>query len=558
MRDRRRRLLYPAIRLAVLLLAIGATASAAPQVFSRLHPADGVALAVALVLFTLLARINVPLTSRGAFYRRRSAEPGRITLELPLILTVVSIYGPVVAAALTLVAYPFALTSEGGSRFLRRVFEGAPQAILWLFAGTLHAELYRGPVALSVPSYLAFLAFYTLAIYMFLYGIWTPLRMLATHVRLRRFWHNLSRDTRLLGFLLLLTSWGYVCTVIWLHAGIAIGLASLAPLPFLAYTLRSLHESQVELHRLRLARDAVQAMLGAGDPIPQMNSLLASLHTPTARETLQIFAAITPDETRLAPLATIGHQPAVEQVELCSRALAELSRSDGSAVTVRNSSYAVLADAARSSDDELLGVLVAHRPLATSQLLQRRRFAQAAADLAPLLRDFRSIAATQSAAALDALTGLPNRRTIMQLLRDRVDNVAFGNPCAVLLLDIDRFKAINDMLGHPAGDRALRVVAGTIARSIRSHDRAGRIGGEEFLVLMPETNSETAITVGERLRRAIAGAEIRHANGDHVTASIGVAVASISDTIESLLARADHALYQAKRQGRNRVVETVQ
>ena len=540
MRDRRRRALYPAIRIAVLLLAVGATAAAAPKAFAHLHRDDGIALAVALVLFTLLARINVPLTARGSFYRRRSAEPGRITLELPLILTVVSIYGPVIAAALTLVAYPFALTSEGGSRFLRRVFEGAPQAILWLFAGTLHAQLYPGPVTLSIWSYLAFLAFYTLAIYMFLYGIWTPLRMLATHVRLRRFWHNLSRDTRLLGFLLLLTSWGYVCTVIWLHAGIAIGLASLAPLPFLAYTLRSLHESQIELHRLRLARDAVQAMLGAGDPIPQMNSLLASLHTPTARETLQIFAAITPDETRLAPLATIGHQPTVEQVELCSRALAELSRSESSAVTVRNANFIVFADAARSSDDELLGVLIAHRPLGTSQLLARKRFAQAAADLAPLLRDFRSIAATQSAAALDALTGLPNRRTIMQLL------------------DIDRFKAINDMLGHPAGDRALRIVAGTIARSIRSHDRAGRIGGEEFLVLMPETNSETAIAVGERLRGAIASAEIRHGNGDNVTASIGVAVASISDTIESLLARADHALYQAKRQGRNRVVETFQ
>lgn len=556
MADRRRRALYPAIRLGVLLIAVAATASQAPRAFSHLHRADGIALGAALVLFSLLARINVPLTSRGAYFRRRSAEPGRITLELPLILTIVSIYGPVVAAALTLVAYPFALSSEGGSRFLRRVFAGAPQAILWLFAGALHARLYQVPITISIPSYLAFLAFYTLALYMFLYGIWTPLRMLATHVRLRRFWHNLSRDTRLLGFLLLLTSWGYVCTVIWLHAGMVIGLASLAPLPFLAYTLRALNESQIELHRLRLARDAVQAMLGAGDPIPQINSLLASLHTPTARETLQIFAAITPDETRLAPLATIGHQPTVEQVELCSRALAELSRSDNATVTVRNSNYTVFADAARSSDDELLGVLIAHRPASSAHLLARRRFAQAAADLAPLLRDFRSIAATQSAAALDALTGLPNRRTIMQLLRDRVDNVASGNPCAVLLLDIDRFKTINDMLGHPAGDRCLRIIAGTIARSIRSHDRTGRIGGEEFLVLMPETNSETAVTVGERLRSAIATSDIHHANGDKVTASIGVAVASISDTIESLLARADHALYQAKRQGRNRVVET--
>jgi diguanylate cyclase (GGDEF)-like protein len=86
-------------------------------------------------------------------------------------------------------------------------------------------------------------------------------------------------------------------------------------------------------------------------------------------------------------------------------------------------------------------------------------------------------------------------------------------------------------------------------------DRAGRIGGEEFVILMPDTTSEMARSVGERLRAAIETADVRHANGEPVTASIGVAVASISDTVDSLLARADRALYQAKRQGRNRVIE---
>jgi two-component system cell cycle response regulator len=110
-------------------------------------------------------------------------------------------------------------------------------------------------------------------------------------------------------------------------------------------------------------------------------------------------------------------------------------------------------------------------------------------------------------------------------------------------------------LGHQAGDQCLRTVGAIIARNIRGLDRAGRIGGEEFVILMPETTSEMARTVGERLRTAIQSTELRHANGDPLTASIGIAVASVSDTVDSLLARADRALYQAKRQGRNRVIE---
>ncbi|HET9394326.1 MAG TPA: GGDEF domain-containing protein [Candidatus Rubrimentiphilum sp.] len=553
--DRRRRALSTAFRLGVLVLAVAITASLAPSALRHLPRQDLIALALVLVLFTLLARINIPLDSQ-AFARKRGTEPGRIMLELPLILTVVDVYGPVIAAALTLVAYPIAASGRGGSSGLfRRLFQGAPQAILWLFAGALRLELYPGRIGLSIGSYLAFVAFYVLAFYMFLYGVWTPLRMLSTQTSLRRLWRNLSRDSRLMVLLLLLTSWGYVCTIGWSQIGIAFGLASLAPLPFLAIALRQLHENQIELHRLRLARDAVQAMLGAGDPIPQMNSLLASLHTPAAHETLQIYAAITPSDMRLAPLASIGPHPKPEQMELGTRALQELNRSDRPAVIVRNSSFFAFGHAARASDDALLGVLLVHRPYANAQFVDRKRMTDAAADLAPLLRDFRSIAATQNAAALDMLTGMPNRRTIMQLLRDRVDNVAIGGACAVFLVDIDRFKSINDTLGHQAGDHCLRSIGQTIVHSIRSNDRCGRIGGEEFLILMPDTNAETAVAIGERLRAAISTLDVRHADGEHVTVSIGVAVATVSDTVESLLARADHALYQAKRQGRNRVVE---
>ena len=137
----------------------------------------------------------------------------------------------------------------------------------------------------------------------------------------------------------------------------------------------------------------------------------------------------------------------------------------------------------------------------------------------------------------------------------QIEQVSFGNPCAALILDIDHFKTVNDLLGHQAGDRCLQAVGEIITGNIRSVDRAGRIGGEEFVVLMPDTSSQMARAVGERLRNAIQTAGVYHADGEPVTASIGVAVAAVSDTVDSLLARADRALYQAKRQGRNRVIE---
>lgn len=320
--------------------------------------------------------------------------------------------------------------------------------------------------------------------------------------------------------------------------------------------MRSLHDHRLDLHRLRLARDAVQAMLRTRDPLPQMNSLLASLHTPAAEETLQIYAAISPSDPHLSPLATIGPIPEAAQLQGVRGALLRLQQRDGAASTQqRTRRHSITAYAVRTSDDQLLGALVIHRLARTASLLPARRFTQAATELAPLLRDFRAIAATQSAAALDALTGLGNRRTIMEQLRVQIEQADGGNPCAVLILDIDHFKAINDTLGHQAGDKCLRAVGQLLARSIRSIDRAGRIGGEEFVVLMPDTTSEMARAVGERLRAAIENAGFHHADGRAVTASIGVAVAAVSDTVDSLLARADGALYRAKREGRNRVIE---
>ncbi|HET9095252.1 MAG TPA: GGDEF domain-containing protein [Candidatus Baltobacteraceae bacterium] len=551
--SKRRRGIYLALRFGMLAVALGAAASGAPRLVRSLRPDDAIALAVCLLLFVLLLRINVPMLSH-AYARRRRLEPGRLTLETPVVLAVLAFYGPVAAALLNLLGYPLAFPSDGRSRVIRRILDGGAEALLWLVLGTLQTLVIPRIPALSFASYAAYASFFTLGMFAFLFAIWLPVRSLSQPVLLARLWRNLARDTRLMLYVFLVVSWGFVATLVWQRAGVALGLAVFAPLPFLATALQSLHAHHLELHRLRLARDATQAMLGARDPLPQMSSLLASLYTPSAEESLQIYGAMSSEE-RLAPLARIGPALDEEQLDACRRAVLDLQHTDRQSAIQRTRGSVTTAYAVRASNEALLGALIVVRPAHTATMMPARRFAQAASELAPLLRDFRSIAATQSAATLDTLTGLPNRRTIMENLRERIEYVSIGNPCAVLLLDIDHFKSINDTQGHQAGDRCLRTIGKIIATSIRHVDRAGRIGGEEFVVLMPDTTSEMARMVGERLRTAIADAQIHYASGEPLTASIGVAVADISDTVDTLLARADRALYQAKRQGRNRVIE---
>lgn len=550
----RRRVIYLALRFGMLAVALGVVVSGAPQFVRSLRVDDALALLVCLLLFTVLLRINVPMLSQVHARRRQPLEPGRLTLETPVMLAVLAFYGPIGAAAVNLLGYPLAIASDGRSRVMRRMLDGGAEAFLWLCLGALQPLFFPRVPALSLSAYAIYTLFFTVGIFAYLYAIWQPLKSLTQTVLLVRLWGKLARDTRLVVYVLLVVSWGYVATLVWQRAGIALGLATFAPLPFIAIALRSLHTHHLELHRLRLARDAVQAMLGARDPLPQISSLLASLHTPAAEESLQIYGAMSSEE-RIAPLARIGPPLTEEQLDACRRAVLDLQHSDRQSTTHRARESVVTAYAVRNTNESLLGALIVVRPAHTASLLPARRFVQAAAEMAPLLRDFRSIAATQTAASLDALTGLPNRRTIMEYLRDRIEQVSIGNPCAVLLIDIDYFKSINDTLGHQAGDRCLRAVGRIIAANIRHVDRAGRIGGEEFVILMPDTTSEMARLVGERLRAAIAGADIRYASGDPLTASIGVAVAAISDTVDSLLARADRALYQAKAQGRNRVIE---
>lgn len=159
-------------------------------------------------------------------------------------------------------------------------------------------------------------------------------------------------------------------------------------------------------------------------------------------------------------------------------------------------------------------------------------------------------------ATRDDLTGLLNRRSIRLCVESEAAHSAGGPPAlALALLDVDHFKAINDTYGHPIGDEVLRQFGLLIAREMRVSDRAGRFGGEEFLVLLRGVaNDADAERAAERLRQALkshAWASI--APGLAVTASVGVAVMRANESADQALARADRALYKAKHGGRDRV-----
>jgi two-component system cell cycle response regulator len=162
-------------------------------------------------------------------------------------------------------------------------------------------------------------------------------------------------------------------------------------------------------------------------------------------------------------------------------------------------------------------------------------------------------------AITDGLTGLHNRRYMETHLAALVEQAAQrGKPISVLVLDIDFFKSINDGHGHDAGDDVLREFALRIRKSIRNIDLACRYGGEEFVVVLPETDMAVATMVAERLRRRIASEPFAIQDGARnldVTISIGIAALDgASDNAAAILKRADTALYRAKRDGRNRVV----
>ena len=156
----------------------------------------------------------------------------------------------------------------------------------------------------------------------------------------------------------------------------------------------------------------------------------------------------------------------------------------------------------------------------------------------------------------DVLTGLANRRHFMQALEHEMERARRKQaPLTLLALDIDHFKQVNDSYGHAAGDQVLQAFADALRALLRGYDFAGRFGGEEFMVVLPETDEAAAVPVAERIREVVEQTLVLHEDRSiGITVSIGVASLAHQESLDHLIRRADQMLYAAKQQGRNRVV----
>ena len=176
----------------------------------------------------------------------------------------------------------------------------------------------------------------------------------------------------------------------------------------------------------------------------------------------------------------------------------------------------------------------------------------------PLLYFIRSEEKLNELALQDPLTGLFNRRGFFLKAEQMLgESLKQDNPLAILMIDLDYFKSVNDKFGHEAGDEALKWVSDKITSQLRTCDISARFGGEEFAVLLLDTDKHTAMLVGERLRASISSTPFTH-NGQFIPLSVSIGTScrrAASCDINSMLGQADRALYQAKSGGRNRLVE---
>ena len=209
-----------------------------------------------------------------------------------------------------------------------------------------------------------------------------------------------------------------------------------------------------------------------------------------------------------------------------------------------------------ATGDEVVGAIVLSRRVGSTWPQSTRRILNGAAvEASAALARTVSHRDAEAAASTDPLTGLPNRRYFDEFVGLLAQRRRAGDAVGVLMVDIDKFKALNDTYGHATGDEVLRGVASAIVSAVREDDVPARFGGEEFVVLLRNPGPGIAVEVGERIRAAVRGLDLRELGVPAVSVSVGVAVANGPDEpIDELLRIADQNLYSAKRGGRDRVV----
>jgi diguanylate cyclase len=231
----------------------------------------------------------------------------------------------------------------------------------------------------------------------------------------------------------------------------------------------------------------------------------------------------------------------------------------GSSAKYGESLVAISADLTETVDRQKIREIVASLVLATREAVANNKTLEARLkETKSEIESLReNLEAMRTESLTDSLTGLPNRRYLDSALLQSIDQATVtGEPMALLMIDVDRFKTFNDTWGHLTGDQVLRLVSMSMKSCVRPTDTPARFGGEEFAVVLPQTNLQHALLVAERIRSAVMGRElVKRSTGEslgRVTVSIGAAVFRRGDTAPILLERADRCLNEAKRSGRNK------
>jgi diguanylate cyclase len=241
--------------------------------------------------------------------------------------------------------------------------------------------------------------------------------------------------------------------------------------------------------------------------------------------------------------------------------MAMIGAAAGNASSYTESLADVLQELAAATDEPAVRALVESLLQATKAMENNNQALEArlSASKQEITELQQNLEAVRSESLTDPLTSLANRKYFDEALAKAITEArAKGEPLSLMMTDIDHFKKFNDSYGHLTGDQVLRLVAMSAKQNVKGQDIAARYGGEEFAVVLPNTVLRSAITVADHIRRAVMGKELmKRSTGEHlgrVTISVGVAALQPSDTMQSLIERADTCLYAAKRSGRNRVI----
>ncbi|HEX7168274.1 MAG TPA: sensor domain-containing diguanylate cyclase [Acidimicrobiales bacterium] len=340
-------------------------------------------------------------------------------------------------------------------------------------------------------------------------------------------------------------------------------LAALGTASFAAMNERELRRRKVDLEdlaRMATALEMVSTPASVGGILA--DSLVDAYGFTTA-------AVLTVDGDRLVPLAGVEGAPstpgAFDRIVTAAwehrttQLVAHLDGARDPYLTSLFRSRRNVLVAPLFADGRPVGVVVAEHGLRRGSRIERRVVAMVErfcghGSLA--LRNAWLLEEVQQLAATDALTRVANRRTFEETLERELSRAArAGTSVALVMVDVDHFKRLNDTHGHRTGDEVLRAVAGAIVAHTRDYDLVARYGGEEFAVVLPGCDSDAAAGLAERMREAIESLD----SGPSVTASLGVAVGGgLGTDGEALVRAADAALYEAKRQGRNRVLRSLE